>query len=617
MWQPEYFDKGSSDAKALPLWIRQTFFQWSLLISREFSLGTDRFLILFSPQAGWYLYDSQRSPAEGEAILSKLALLRDKRLVASMSEPDVIWLELDEQRIGLYPLSIGNEEVWLGLAVKADMASASLAVRMAAASFRMYAEGEAAIEGSRPEAGASLHKTELLYDAVRRLNAKIDVDDVLAELMDILRHWYPSYRVDVFLSQDHQVERKGVRPLVLQQDEQDPCTEAFVHGKPVVHRQHGECQLALPMSGKQGIYGVIRITRGAGEADVEQEALATLFSLVDNAGVSFENAVLHEHSKLLVTEYKLINEMIKRLNQSLKLTDILEFATVELVQIFHAEVAVILQLSPQKDAFQVTSTNWDEIRDADFPTDYGFCGIVHRTKEPLIISDFQKHPEIESRLMLQTASRSLLASPIIANSEVIGVILITHQLPNFFSYNNYKLLQIISGHIGLAMTNASLHAEVRRMVITDNLTGLYARHYLNDQVRLRQNRDFCGSLIVVDIDNFKMVNDTFGHQIGDQILIQVSEIIQSSIRESDIAARWGGEELAVYLPQVSVEQGIRIAERIRSRVSEETNPKVTVSCGISEWKSEDDKISVESLFYKADMALYQAKHSGKNQYQVG
>ena len=85
----------------------------------------------------------------------------------------------------------------------------------------------------------------------------------------------------------------------------------------------------------------------------------------------------------------------------------------------------------------------------------------------------------------------------------------------------------------------------------------------------------------------------------------------------DIAARWGGEELAVYLPQVSKDQAIRIAERIRRRVMEETHPQVTVSCGVSDWNWEEDKISVESLFYRADMALYQAKHNGRNQIQIG
>ncbi len=216
-----------------------------------------------------------------------------------------------------------------------------------------------------------------------------------------------------------------------------------------------------------------------------------------------------------------------------------------------------------------------------------------------------------------TGSRSLIAAPIMANTEVLGVIMVSNQSPNYFSYDNYKLLQVLSTHIGLAISNASLHAAVRRMVITDNLTGLHTRHYLNERIQSRQRKDPFGSLVLVDIDHFKKVNDTYGHQIGDRILIAVSDVIRSCIRDSDIAARWGGEELAVYLPQIRAEQAYRIAERIRSWVEEKTDPSVTVSCGVSEWMFEDDKVSVESLFYRADMALYEAKNNGRNRIFVG
>jgi diguanylate cyclase (GGDEF)-like protein len=100
-------------------------------------------------------------------------------------------------------------------------------------------------------------------------------------------------------------------------------------------------------------------------------------------------------------------------------------------------------------------------------------------------------------------------------------------------------------------------------------------------------------------------------------LIQVSSIINASIRQGDIAARWGGEELAVYLPGIRAEQAYRIAERIRMYVEAETDPVVTVSCGVSEWTFENEKISVESLFYRADMALYEAKNNGRNCIFIG
>ena len=100
------------------------------------------------------------------------------------------------------------------------------------------------------------------------------------------------------------------------------------------------------------------------------------------------------------------------------------------------------------------------------------------------------------------------------------------------------------------------------------------------------------------------------------MLTQVSAVIKSCIRDSDIAARWGGEELAIYLPQVTKDQAFKVAERIRQTVIRDTTPVVTISCGISEWGTDDERISIEQLFYKADMALYQAKHGGKNQIRI-
>lgn len=191
--------------------------------------------------------------------------------------------------------------------------------------------------------------------------------------------------------------------------------------------------------------------------------------------------------------------------------------------------------------------------------------------------------------------------------------MLAHKQAHFFSYDSYRLLQAMAGHIGLAVGNARLHAEVHRLANRDTLTGLFARHYLDEEIKQRQSSDFCGTLIVVDIDQFKMVNDTYGHQKGDKILKQVSDIVKTSIRQGDVAARWGGEELAVYLPQLGVQQAVFVGERIRKRVMGETEPRVTVSCGVAEWSWTDDRVSVESLFYRADMALYEAKNNGRNQ----
>jgi len=459
-----------------------------------------------------------------------------------------------------------------------------------------------------------LHKQELLIQSAKRLHALIDTDSVLMEIVSGIQRIFPDLMLEVYLSQDNQSTNVSVKPLDFQTMENLICTRAFMDGRVVIQRAEEPndpaIELAVPLSGKQGVYGVLHLSS---EEPLEESDIQFITMLADIGGPSFENAKLYEQSYLLINELRLINEITQRLNQSLSLQEIFSFVSSELIQIFNAEYFAIMQRDKYSDKLIVQASNLPEMYQQHFSIHSGFSGVVYATKEPVIISDYWVMPKVRSMLMELTNSRSLIASPIIVKEEVMGAILVVHQKPNFFSYDNYKLLQMLSGHIGLAMTNASLHAEVKRMVITDNLTSLFVRSYLDEQINIAQKKDYFGSFILIDIDNFKKINDTYGHQVGDQILIQVSTIIRSSIRDNDVAARWGGEELAVYFPQSTKEQATRIADRIRTKVMRETNPIVTISCGVSDWNWEDEKISVETLFYKADMAMYQAKHGGKNQ----
>lgn len=457
-------------------------------------------------------------------------------------------------------------------------------------------------------------RRDILFDVMRHLNDHIEVESVLSEVLDSLEHLYPICRADLFLSQDYNSHNEKVKPLAFHLSDMDLCKQAFLEGEIRETRADGRHQLAIPLSGKQGVYGVLRLDLPVNEFD--EADIRFLSMLAGAAGAAFEKAKLHEQANVLVGELRLINELTHRLNRSLRLTDTMQFASTELLHIFQADFCCVLQYDAPNNRFIVMSANVPEMIGEKYSTEYGFCSVLWATKEPIILSDYRSATPVISQLMDVTHSRSLLASPLALNGNVIGAVMITKREPNHFSYDNYKLLQVLSAHLGLAMSNASLHAEVRRMVITDKLTGLYARHYLNERIGRKQLRDHSGSLIVVDIDHFKRVNDSYGHQVGDNILTQVSDIIRSSIRDTDIAARWGGEELAIYLPLLSLEQTERVAERIRQRVESETSPQVTVSCGIAEWRSTDDKISVESLFYKADMALYDAKHLGRNRIVV-
>ncbi|MFC7681652.1 sensor domain-containing diguanylate cyclase [Paenibacillus sp. GCM10028914] len=451
-----------------------------------------------------------------------------------------------------------------------------------------------------------------LFQYVRRMHTQIDVDGVFTELLDSILVFYPYVNVHLFMSQDHQSSHPLVHPLLLHHWQEEVYVRTFMEGALTVceDTEREKAEIGVPVGGKQGVYGVLHLQ--VKQDQVWEIDLELLGMMADAAGTAFENAKLYEQSNLMIYELRMINDLTQQLSKSLQLTDIYQFASDELLKILSAEYCCILSYNEDFGGLEVVSCNVPALVGEIFEKNYGLGGLVYHSKESMFLADYLEEHPMESKLMESTGSNSMMATPLMVNGEVRGVILLTHRKRHYFSYDNYRLLQALTSHIGLAVGNASLHAEVRWMANRDMLTELYARHYLDEAIHECQNRDFCGSLIVVDIDEFKQVNDTFGHQRGDKILKQVSNIVKTSIRHSDIAARWGGEELAVYLPGLGIEQAFQVAERIRLRVSEETDPRVTVSCGISEWSWEHDRISVESLFYRADMALYDAKNGGRN-----
>jgi diguanylate cyclase (GGDEF)-like protein len=458
-----------------------------------------------------------------------------------------------------------------------------------------------------------------LFHLSKQLHELNDVNAILTEWIICLEMLYPQLQKQLYVSQDHLCPDIPVEPLSLYESDH-LCTRAFMEGCIVIADDSSGTDTrsraaAVPLKGKQGVYGVLHLLPK--ERSIPSSDLDFIGLLTETAGTAFENAQLFGQTVRLVQELQLINEITHRLNQSLKLQDIFQYAVDELTRIFHAEFACIIDLDHATNELVVRASDPENFMNERLSIDTGFVGLVIKNKEPVLLGDYKSNCEINSVWMEATEARSLLGCPILNHGEAVGAILMAHRTPNYFSYNNYKLLQVLSRHIGLALTNASLHAEVRRMVATDHLTGLYTRHFLDEQICAFQKKDACGSLVLLDIDNFKKVNDRHGHQIGDDVLIQVSRIIKSCIRDGDIPARWGGEELAIYFPKVNREQAIHVAERICRKVSEETSPQVTVSCGVSDWSFNEAKLSVETLFYRADMALYKAKNSGKNQIMHG
>ncbi|MCE0451075.1 MULTISPECIES: sensor domain-containing diguanylate cyclase [unclassified Brevibacillus] len=455
-------------------------------------------------------------------------------------------------------------------------------------------------------------KKDLLYQLMSKIQASIDVNDVLHEIVTSIPSLYPYLSAELFLTVEPNATTP-VKQLSFQEVEPSTSTKAYLEGRLIAEEVgEGEQQvtvIAAPLLGKQGIYGVLQVTSDQ-RITLNQHEKDYISILADTAGTAFENAQLYQQSRNLIRELRLINEMARQLNRSLDLKEILDFVTTMMRATFDAEFCAILRKTPGEDCFDVLSSSIPAFNGQAINSNEKPFQQILQNKQALLLAQPGAGPLPFSLF----SCCSFMGVPLVVEGEISGVLLVADSRYHFFSFDDYKLLEIFGQHASLAMTNAVLHNEMERMVITDNLTGLYTRRHLNERVRGSLQKDNNGSLILIDIDYFKNVNDTFGHQVGDEVLIQVSNLIRHSIRDSDIAARWGGEELAVYLPRVDKNTAHSVAERIRECVEQETSPQVTISCGLAKWSREMDvNLSVEALFHQADIALYEAKNSGRNQ----
>jgi diguanylate cyclase (GGDEF)-like protein/putative nucleotidyltransferase with HDIG domain len=211
-----------------------------------------------------------------------------------------------------------------------------------------------------------------------------------------------------------------------------------------------------------------------------------------------------------------------------------------------------------------------------------------------------------------------LLFPIKSKGNLIGILALSKkQSGGSYSADDMDLLVTVASEAGVVMENAQLYAKARERAHTDELTGLFNHRYFHE--RLDEEISRCSrfgdifSLVFLDMDLFKAYNDIYGHLAGDDMLKQIGQYIKSSTRGIDMAFRYGGDEFTVILPQASLEDSCKVAERIRKRIEVAMDSKgapLTCSLGIASWPT--DGVMREEIIQAADASLYYAKQTGRN-----
>ncbi|OZU89696.1 hypothetical protein CIL03_00720 [Virgibacillus indicus] len=459
-------------------------------------------------------------------------------------------------------------------------------------------------QNNKNEAEASNHRT--LYDFTKKLFSLNSRSTILQEIINGLENRYPEFTFDILLSQDSEADHTLPVKTIKYSDDatKQVSTQAFLSGLVQIEDRVNEKNTCVyaPLTGRQAVYGVVKITAPKLIAFTELE-IAFIRQFAEIAGKAIENATLYQHSEHLVADLKLINELTQKLNSNLQLSEITKLVRNQILNICHAsQVGFIYFNEASNREYNILTGSTAYFTTAE---GHSFAEHLHRNNqvEPLFSGNYKMNGTF--------SYQSVMVIPMRHSGENYGLIAIMHEEAYFFTFEIYKLMQSLVQHSALSIMNTILKEKLEMSVITDYLTQLYTREYLEEKINYHMQTDENGILILLDIDDFKQINDTFGHKTGDQVLTQISSIIKEHTDTEGVAARWGGEELAIYLPNADDLVGYQLARLICELVKDNTDPGVTLSCGVSSWNSQMPD-SADQLFVRTDQALYDAKNSGKN-----
>jgi diguanylate cyclase (GGDEF)-like protein len=341
--------------------------------------------------------------------------------------------------------------------------------------------------------------------------------------------------------------------------------------------------------------------------------LARLFT--NYAGIAINRAHLYEDAQQRLKELETLRLASITLTSSLNLHKVLDTLLEFTLEIIDKALNTHIFLY-EDDKLEFGAALWADGKQGSVfahPRPGGLTYTTARRGELIKVDDIQDHPLFETAP--KSWQGSIIGLPLKFGDRIVGVMTLAHPETNAFSEDEIRFLRLLGDQAAVAIENARLHNLVDQQAHTDTLTGLPNRRALEEQFEkelhrsLRYNHNF--SLVIIDIDQFKAINDRYGHPTGDEFLQQLSNRMKQSLRSMDFLVRYGGDEFALLLPETNGEAAHQIAARLEEAVRSftfpvgEENLSVTISFGCATYPEEGK--SLKALMDSADQRLYTAK----------
>jgi diguanylate cyclase (GGDEF)-like protein len=326
----------------------------------------------------------------------------------------------------------------------------------------------------------------------------------------------------------------------------------------------------------------------------------------------------------------ILTDIVKTANSILEPRKVIELVMAKIQQLIPSEAWSMLLVDEQSQELTFELALGDKGKDVSsyrVKIGEGVAGWVAQTGQPAIVNDVAHDPRFTRKFDEKTQfdTRSILCAPLISRGRTIGVVEIINRVGGRFTHADLDLLLSLVEPCAIAIENAILFQRTEQLTITDDLTKLFNSRYLNlylgREIKRCKRHGIPLSVIFLDLDGFKGVNDQYGHLAGSGTLAEVGVILGRGVRESDILARYGGDEFVVVLPETAAPGALVIAERLRKSIEEHRfleaqglSAHISASFGISSYP--DHALSPEGLIQKADQAMYRVKEREKNGIEV-